>query len=78
MIRFGYFYLNGRLTVYDVCLEMRQGRAIYVASLSEDPRVCFGAVRAEHAVAQLREYLEGASAQRTVHRPAPTPRARAY
>lgn len=58
MMQFGYFYLNGRLTIYDVSLEVRQGRRVYVASLSEDPRVSFASLRAENAVMQLREYLE--------------------
>lgn len=58
MIRFGYLYLNGKLTVYDVCLESRHGRPVWVASLSEDPRVNFSAVRAETAIQQLKEHLE--------------------
>ena len=58
MIRFGYLYLNGKLTVYDVCLEMRHGRPTWVASLSEDPRVNFSAVRAETAAQMLKEHLE--------------------
>jgi hypothetical protein len=57
MIRFGYFYLNGRLTIYDVSTELVHGRPLFVAALSEDPRICFRAVRAEHAVEQLKAYL---------------------
>ena len=58
MIKFGYFYLNGRLTIYDVTPEVRQGHRVYVASLSDDPRISFAAVRAESAVYQLKDYLE--------------------
>ncbi len=57
MIRFGFFYLNGRLTVYDVTLECVQGRLVYVAALSEDPRIRFQAVRQENAVEQLKAYM---------------------
>lgn len=57
MIRFGYFYLNGRLTIYDISTEIVHGRPVVVAALSEDPRICFSAVRAEHAVEQLKVYL---------------------
>lgn len=58
MIKFGYFYLNGRLTIYDVTPEVRQGHRVYVAALSDDPRISFAAVRAETAVFQLKDYLE--------------------
>ncbi|MNS04254.1 hypothetical protein D3C72_356090 [compost metagenome] len=57
MIRFGFFYLNGRLTVYDVTLECVHGRLVYVAALSEDPRIRFQAVRQENAVEQLKAYM---------------------
>lgn len=57
MMRFGFFTLNGRLTVYDVTQEWLHGRPVFVAALSEDPRVCFKAVRQENAVAQLEAYL---------------------
>jgi hypothetical protein len=63
MIRFGYFYLNGRLTIYDVSVELVHGRPMMVASLSEDPRICFRAIRAEHAVEQLKAYLAQLTAQ---------------
>ncbi|HEY9721999.1 MAG TPA: hypothetical protein V6D47_08285 [Oscillatoriaceae cyanobacterium] len=78
MIRFGYFYLNGRLTVYDVSVEQRHGRSVYVAALSEDPRVCFAAIRPEHAIEQLREYLDGTVARPAVRSPQPAPRAAVY
>ena len=64
MIRFGYFYLNGRLTIYDVAVELNHGRQVYVASLSEDPRICFRAIRIEHAVEQLKAYMQDATAPR--------------
>jgi hypothetical protein len=57
MIRFGYLYLNGALTIYDVSVESVHGRSMYVASLSSDPRIAFRAVRAEHAVEQLKMHL---------------------
>ena len=57
MIRFGFFYLNGRLTVYDVSLEWVHGRPMFVAALSEDPRICFRAIRPENAIEQLQAYL---------------------
>ena len=57
MIRFGYFHLNGRLTVYDISTELVYGRPMFVAALSEDPRICFRAIRAEHAVELLKAYL---------------------
>ena len=69
MIRFGHFYLGDKLTVYDVTLEVIQGRRLFVATLSEDPRVSFRAVRAENAVAQLKSHLAQQSP-----RPAFTPR----
>ena len=56
-IKFGTYYLHGQLVVYDVCLEERHGRRYYVASLSEDPRISFAAVRPEHAVEQLKAHL---------------------
>lgn len=64
MIKFGYFYLNGKLTIYDVSIEVRQGHQLYVAALSEDPRISFAAVRAETAVLMLKDHLEHMSRQR--------------
>jgi hypothetical protein len=61
MIRFGYLYLNDALTIYDVTVETVHGRSLYVASLSSDPRIAFRAVRAEHAVEQLKMYLSDLS-----------------
>lgn len=58
MIRFGYFYLQGKLTVYDVDVDSGLGYTAYVASLSEQPGIAFRAVRPETAVARLRAYLE--------------------
>lgn len=63
MIRFGYFYLNGRLTIYDISTEVVHGRPVVVAALSEDPRICFQAIRAEHAVEQLKAYMTELAAQ---------------
>lgn len=60
MIRFGHFYLNGKLMIYDVSLELIQGRRLFVASLSEDPRVSVKAVRLENAVQQLQSHLSSA------------------
>lgn len=57
MIRFGFFYLNGRLTVYDVSTEWVHGRQMFVAALSEDPRICFRAIRPENAIEQLKGYM---------------------
>ena len=61
MIRFGYFRLNGRLVVFDVTEEIISGHRYCVASLSEDPRVRFHAVRPTNAIEKLRQHLEQAS-----------------
>lgn len=68
MVRFGYLYLNGRLTIYDVSLELRDGHPMYVAALSEDPSIHFVSPRAETAVQRLTHCLQ-AQAGRFPRRP---------
>lgn len=58
MVHFGYLYLNNKLTIYDVTQEVRHGRIVYVASLSEDPTVNYASVRMETAVLQLTDFLK--------------------
>jgi hypothetical protein len=57
MIRFGHYYLEGRLIVFDLTLEEDGGRVHYVAAWSEHPEIAFRAVRPEVAVARLRAHL---------------------
>jgi hypothetical protein len=66
-MRFGYFYIHGQFTLYDVSLEIVGGHRVYVASLSADPAVRCLAVREEGAVAALKARLEQAAIA-----PAPT------
>ncbi|MDB5101406.1 MAG: hypothetical protein JWM80_5827 [Cyanobacteria bacterium RYN_339] len=53
MLKFGHVYLNHRFVTYDVGPELVEGRLVYVASLSQDPRVQVKASHAEAAVALL-------------------------
>jgi hypothetical protein len=53
MLTFGHVYLNQRLVTYDVAHELVDGRLVYVASLSSDPRVRAVAARQDLAVALL-------------------------
>lgn len=66
MVQFGYLYLNGKLTIYDVTMEVRAGRVMYVASLSEDPGVNYAAIRLDAAVQQLTEFLVYRARQQSV------------
>lgn len=58
MLRFGYYFLNGKLVVYDVTLEYTQGHRHFVATLSENPKIRFTAVRPETAVQRLKDFME--------------------
>ncbi|MNT92071.1 hypothetical protein D3C72_2332860 [compost metagenome] len=60
-MRFSYFYVNGRFTLYDIALETVGGHHVYVASLSENPAVRFIAVRPEAAVEQLKAFVKQAA-----------------
>jgi hypothetical protein len=57
MIRFGHYYLDGRLIVFDLTLEEQGGRVLYVAAWSEHPEIAFRAVRPETAIERLRAHL---------------------
>jgi hypothetical protein len=57
MLRFGFVRILGQLAVYDVAIEVRMGREVFVATLSEDPRFRFEAPTAEAAVARLIRYM---------------------
>jgi hypothetical protein len=57
MIWFSYFYLGPRLMLMDLSEERYKGFRTYVASFSEDPRICVRARRAEDALEQLVAYL---------------------
>lgn len=66
-MRFGYFYLNGRFTVYDVTIEVVGGHRVHVATLSENPVMRCLAGTPDEAVERLKQYLTMA-----VSAPAPT------
>lgn len=66
-MRFGFFYVHGQFTLYDVATEIVGGHRVCVASLSADPAVRCLAVREDAAVAALKERLEAAAMA-----PAPT------
>lgn len=57
MIRFGFYYLKGKMIVYDVTVEYLQGHRQFVATLSECPSLRFTAVRPETAVESLKDFL---------------------
>jgi hypothetical protein len=63
MIWFSYFYLGQRMMLMDLVEDRRNGMRAYVASLSEDPRICFRARRAEDALNQLVAYMRGLQAR---------------
>ncbi|MEB3223741.1 MAG: hypothetical protein VKS61_16825 [Candidatus Sericytochromatia bacterium] len=66
MIRFGHYYLDGQLIVFDLTLEDWGGRTQYVAAWSEHPEVAFRAVRPETAIERLKAHMaqHGAAAAR--------------
>lgn len=59
MIWFSYLYLGSRMVVMDVQEDRTPGYRTYVASLSEDPRICFRALTAKDALEALSAYLRG-------------------
>jgi hypothetical protein len=79
-MQFGFFYVHGQFTLYDVTLEIVGGHRLYVASLSADPSVRCLAARGDFAVAALRAHLEQAAmapAPPWSRQPMPTAYARA-
>jgi hypothetical protein len=58
MIRFGFFYIQGEMVIYDLTIDTTAGYAAFVATLSADTTIAFRAVRPETAIERLREYLE--------------------
>lgn len=68
MIRFGFYYLKGKMVIYDLTVDTTAGYTAYVAALSENPEIAFRAVRPETAVERLREYLEYGTSQPTLER----------
>ena len=72
MIRFGYFYIQGKMVIYDLTMDTEAGYTAFVATLSENTAIAFRAIRPETAIERLREWLEYGST-----RPAPlAPQAR--
>lgn len=59
MIWFSYLYLGSRMVVMDVQEDRTPGYRTFVASLSEDPRVCFRALTAHEALEALAAHLRG-------------------
>ena len=68
MIRFGYLYVNGKLTIFDVSKDESFGYTCYVAALSEDPAIAFRSVRPETAIEKLCDYLEHGTGAPTLSR----------
>ena len=68
MIRFGFFYIKGKMVIYDLCLEDVGGHTMYVATLSESPAIAFKAVRPETAIERLREWLHHGTLQPTLEK----------
>jgi hypothetical protein len=57
MIWFSYTYIDSRLVLMDLTETRRAGLRMFIASLSEDPRVHFLAERPEDALNTLVAYL---------------------
>ena len=57
MITFGHFYVGSTFVVYDVAVELVNGRRRYVVSLSENPRVQFVGWEPAETVDRLRRYV---------------------
>jgi hypothetical protein len=57
MIWFSYTYVGSRMVVMDVQEDRTPGYRTFVASVSEDPRVCFRGLTANDALSQLVAYL---------------------
>lgn len=57
MIWFSYTYIGSRMVLMDLTETRRAGTRIFIASLSEDPRIHFQAERPEDALNTLVAYL---------------------
>ncbi len=68
MIRFGFFYLKGKMVIYDLTVDTEAGYTAFVATLSANTAVAFRAVRPETAIDRLREFLEYGTLQPTLEK----------
>jgi hypothetical protein len=56
-MQFGYFYVHGTVTLYDISTETVGGHRVHVASLSENPTVRIIGATPQAAVERLKQHL---------------------